>query len=85
MFYLSPSLPLNKLGELSMVEIFKEYLGSDSDTTIENADLLRETDKAIHIEYNEQRAWLPKSQIKIDYGKSLKITMPEWLFKKKFG
>ena len=67
---------------LSLPEL---YLSLDKYATIENPEILREHDKAIHIEYNHQRAWLSKSEIKIEYGDSLKITIPGWLFRKKFG
>lgn len=54
-----------------MTRILKQFLSSDNYTTIENPEILRETGKAIHIEYNEQRAWLIKSEVKIEYGNSL--------------
>ena len=62
----------------------KQLLRSNKFTTIKNPEILREYDKAIHIEYNKQRAWLTLSEIQIDYGDPLRIRIPRWLFKKKF-
>lgn len=61
------------------------YLSTGKFTIIENPEILREYDKAIHLEYNEQRVWLTLSDIRIEYGDQLKIRIPRWLFKKKFS
>lgn len=63
----------------------RQYLSTGKFTTIENPEILREYDKAIYLEYNEQRVWLTLSEIRIEYGDPLRIRMPRWLFKKKFS
>lgn len=67
--------------------VYKQFLGSDKYITIENPEIVRDTNKEIHINYNDQRVSLPKSKIFIDQnaGEPLRITMPEWLFNKKFA
>jgi hypothetical protein len=70
-----------------MPGIFKQLLGSERYTTLEDPEILRDTEKAIQIKWNEQKVWLPKSQITIRQkdGELLSITIPDWLFNKKFA
>jgi hypothetical protein len=70
-----------------MPGIFKQFLGSERYTTLEDPEILRDTEKAIQIKWNEQKVWLPKSQITIRQkdGELLSITIPDWLFNKKFA
>ena len=67
------------------ISSLRQHLGWNKFTTIENPEILREYDKAIHIEYDEKRAWFTLSEIQIDYGDPLRIRIPYWLFREKFG
>jgi hypothetical protein len=55
-----------------------------SSTTIKAPVILRETDDAIQIKWNRQTVWFPKSQITIREDPT-SISIPDWLFNKKFG
>ena len=46
--------------------VYQQFFGSDKYITIENPEIVRDTDKEIHINYNNQRVSLPKSQIIVD-------------------
>ena len=65
----------------------KQFLHPHKCTTIEVSRIIYETESTILIEYDEQGIWLPKSRVTIRRmdGEPATITIPVWLFEKKFG
>ena len=53
-----------------------------SDITIDFDELEKETGAAFLIVINDEKIWLPKSQVRI-YEKKKKIYLPEWLAQEK--
>jgi hypothetical protein len=62
-------------------------LGSHENAIIEVPEIIYESEKAILVEVNDRRVWLPKSQITIKNkkGKKLKIEVSRWFYRRKFS
>lgn len=73
---------------LHWLRILKNWFSGDDagEPVMVEGRILRETGKAVYLEIEAGRGWLPKSKIELERqpGGRVKVSIPAWLFRRKF-
>jgi len=68
-----------------MIRISRFFYSKDDLINVNIDRILKESDKAVLIEYCGQKIWLPKKEIRIvQKGDDLIVKVPKWLHEKRF-